>query len=407
MGLQSHCWSVSSRSAQQPQWQQHRDYQRCCAQLASADPLVTVREIGELTSALAAVAAGQAQVLQAGDCAESFLEIATEHIDAKLTVLHRLADQMAAGTGQEVVRVGRLGGQFAKPRTAAVEHVAGIPLSVFRGHMVNSADPSPDARVHDPRRMITAYAASAEVLRHLRADRDAREAREARDARDAVLAGSGLAAGPWSSHDALVLDYETNLVRSEQDTVFLGSTHLPWIGDRTRQPDAAHVQLLSAVANPVACKLGPSITLDDLRELCARLDPDRIPGRLTLIVRLGRKLIAERLPAIVATVRSGGHPVVWLSDPMHGNTLRGGDGVKTRLLADIIDEAVQFRRILHRGGAHPGGLHLEVAADEVTECLGGMVQDVGQLPVRYTTLCDPRLNPGQAALLLQSCYQGT
>jgi 3-deoxy-7-phosphoheptulonate synthase len=396
MGLESHRWPVQSRSAQQPQWQQHRDYQRCCALLASSPALVTVREIGELQSALAAVATGDAHVLQAGDCAESFLEIEPEHINAKLAVLHQLADQMAAGTGQEVLRIGRLGGQFAKPRTAAVEHIAGIPLSVFRGHMVNSPDPSPDARVHDPSRMITAYAASAEVLHQLRTDRVAR----------AGYAGSGLIAGPWSSHDALVLDYEASLVRSEQDTVFLGSTHLPWIGDRTRQPDAAHVRLLSAVANPVACKLGPSTTIDDLRELCARLDPDRIPGRLTLIVRLGKKVIAERLPAIVAAVRSGGHPVVWLSDPMHGNTLRGGNGVKTRLLADIIDEAVEFRRILRRGGAHPGGLHLEVAADDVTECLGGMVRDIDQLPNRYTTLCDPRLNPGQAAQLLQSCCQG-
>lgn len=396
IGLDSRRWQAQPSPVQQPQWQQHRDYQSCCAVLASSPALVTVREIGELRSGLAAVAAGDAQLLQAGDCAESFLEIGQEHINAKLAVLHHLADQLAAGTGQEVLRVGRLGGQFAKPRTAAVEHVAGIPLSVFRGHMVNSQEPSPDARVHDPRRMITAYAASAEVLHQLRADRAAR----------ATHAGSGLSAGPWSSHDALVIDYEANLVRSERDTVFLGSTHLPWIGDRTRQPHAFHVQLLSAVANPVACKIGPSITTDDLSALCARLDPDRIPGRLTLIVRLGKKVIAERLPAIVATVRSGGHPVVWLTDPMHGNTLRSGNGMKTRLLADIIDEAGEFRRILHRSGAHPGGLHLEVAAADVTECLGGMVRDIDQLPMRYTTLCDPRLNPDQAAQLLQSWYLG-
>jgi 3-deoxy-7-phosphoheptulonate synthase len=420
-GLESRrWWSEQTYAAQQPQWQQHRDYRSCCAALASSPALVTKREILELRSALAAVGAGDAQLMQAGDCAESFYETDEAHIQAKLTLLHQLADQLAAGTGQKVLRVGRLGGQFAKPRTSALEHVVGTPLPVFRGHMVNSEEPSLDSRAHDPRRMVTAYAASAEVLGHVRADRAAR----------AASAGRGLIDGPWSSHDALVIDYEANLVRSEQDMRFLGSTHLPWIGDRTRQPDAAHVQLLSGVANPVACKVGPSATIADLSELCARLDPDRMPGRLTLIVRLGKNAIAERLPSIVAAVRSQGHPVVWLSDPMHGNTLRvgnangngnghgnghgdgngngegNGNGMKTRLLADIIDEAAEFQRILRRSKAHLGGLHLEVAAGDVTECLGGAVRDTDHLLSRYTTLCDPRLNPDQAAELVRSWCQG-
>lgn len=384
-------------TAQQPQWRQHEHYHRCCEVLAAAPALVTMQEIRDLRSALAAVATGGAQVLQAGDCAESFGEIGERHTKAKLAALHQLADQLAAGSGQEVLRVGRLGGQFAKPRSAVVERVAGIPLPVFRGHMVNREEPSLAARAHDPRRMIAAYAASAEVLRQVTADRAARTA----------SAGGRLAAGPWSSHDALVIDYEANLVRSENGTSFLGSAHLPWIGDRTRQPGAAHVQLLSAVANPVACKIGPSVTLADLRELCARLDPGRIPGRLTLIVRLGKKATAERLPSIVSAVRSRGHHVVWLSDPMHGNTLRLGNGLKTRLLTDITDEAVEFARILRRGGAHPGGLHLETAAGNVTECIGGTVRDIDQLQMRYTTLCDPRLNPEQAAELLRNWCRKT
>jgi 3-deoxy-7-phosphoheptulonate synthase len=385
-------WPEQTYSAQQPQWRQHRHYRGCCALLASSPPLVTMRELGELQAAIARVAAGELQLLQAGDCAESFYETGKDHVDAKLALLHRLADQLAAGTGREVVRVGRLGGQFAKPRTADVEYVAGTALPVFRGHMVNSEVPSHESRAHDPHRMLVAYVASAEVLGQVRADRAAREA----------TPGLDLVTGPWSSHDALVIDYEANLVRSERDTRFLGSTHLPWIGDRTRQPDAAHVQLLSAVANPVACKIGPATSAAELSELCARLDPDRVPGRLTLIVRLGKTAIAEQLPSLVTSVRSQGHPVVWLSDPMHGNTIRTAAGLKTRLLTDVKAEATEFRRTMFRAGAHPGGLHLEVAVDDVTECLGGTVRAVDQLPDRYTTLCDPRLNPDQAAELVDS-----
>jgi 3-deoxy-7-phosphoheptulonate synthase len=386
-------WPEQAYSLQQPQWRQHEDYYSCCEKLASSPALVTMQEIGELQSAMAVVAAGDAQIMQAGDCAESLYEVDEAHTKAKLVMLHQLADQLAAGTGQQVLRVGRLGGQFAKPRTAAVEYAAGILLSVFRGHMVNCEEPSPEARAHDPRRMVAAYAASAEVLCQVRADRAAWPSGRA---------VSKFAAGPWSSHDALVIDYEANLVRSDRGIRFLGSTHLPWIGDRTRQVDAAHVQLLSAVANPVACKIGASTTIDELCELCARLDPDRIAGRLTLIVRLGKKAITEQLPSLVAAVRAQGHPVVWLSDPMHGNTFRVGNGVKTRLLTDIIDEAVGFARILRRSGAHPGGLHLETAVGDVTECLGGTVREVGHLAKQYTTLCDPRLNPEQAAELVQN-----
>lgn len=390
-------WPEQAYSLQQPQWRQHEDYDSCCATLASAPALVTLQEIGELQFAMAVVASGGAHILQAGDCAESLYEIDDAHTNAKLVMLHRLADQLAAGTGQPVLRVGRLGGQFAKPRTDAVEDTAGILLSVFRGHMVNCEEPSPQARAHDPRRMVAAYAASAKVLGQVRADRAARLS---------ARAVSKFGAGPWSSHDALVIDYEANLVRSDQGTRFLGSTHLPWIGDRTRQLDAAHVQLLSAVSNPVACKIGPSTSTGELRELCARLDPDRIAGRLTLIVRLGKMAVSEQLPALVAAVRAQGHPVVWLSDPMHGNTIRVGNGVKTRLLADILDEAVGFARILRRIGAHPAGLHLETAVGNVTECLGGTVLDAGHLQRRYTTLCDPRLNPEQAAELVQKwCLQ--
>lgn len=374
-----------TRAAQQPQWQSHPDYQEACATLACAPALVTAEEISELRTALAAVAAGDGQVLQAGDCAESFDEIGQEHVQLKLALLHQLADQLEAGGGHQVLRIGRLGGQFAKPRSAPVEAVAGTSLPVFRGHMVNSPEPTPAARVHDPRRMVRAHAASAAVLELLRADRAGRGSRTD---------------GPWSSHDALVLDYEANLVRSAHGRPILASTHLPWIGDRTRQPDSPHVRLLASVANPVAGKIGPTITVQDLCALCARLDPDRIPGRLTLIVRMGATAIAEHLPPLVAAVRCRGHPVVWLCDPMHGNTVHFGDNRKTRRLADIVAEAVEFRRILRRHGVHPGGLHAEIGAADITECLGGRISDTAQLATRYTTLCDPRLNPEQAAELV-------
>lgn len=377
-------------AAQQPDWADHPSYLDSCEALASCPALVAPEEIAELRSSLAAVAAGRALLLQAGDCAESFRETAERHTRAKLALLHRLADQLAAATGQTVVRVGRLGGQFAKPRSAPVENVGEVSLPSFRGHMVNSEEPTLQARSHDPRRMVTAYLVSAGVMARVRADRAERAAA-------AAAAGPGTVPdGPWSSHDALVLDYEANLVRPGPGGPFLGSTHLPWIGDRTRQPDSAHVRLLSSVANPVACKVGPSTSVEDLTRLCARLDPGRVPGRLTLIVRMGRSEITGLLPAMVAAVQSRGHPVVWLSDPMHGNTVRSG-GLKTRRLEDIIAEAAEFRRILERRGAHPGGLHVEVAAAPVTECIGGNVRGSADLTGCYTTLCDPRLNPEQSA----------
>jgi 3-deoxy-7-phosphoheptulonate synthase len=373
-------------AAQQPQWECHADHEECCAWLASAPALVSEPEIAEVRRALAAVAEGRALVFQAGDCAESFDEVDSPHVRAKLGLLHGLADELTMASGQHVLRVGRLGGQFAKPRSARTERVGERTLPVFRGHMVNSEEPAVRAREHDPHRMVEAYTASARVLRQVRVDRARR---------------AELPAGPWASHDALVMDYEANLVRSESGTRFLGSTHLPWIGERTRQPDAAHVRLLSTVANPVACKVGPDTDLGDLRALCDRLDPDRVPGRLTLIIRLGAGAVGELLPPIVDAVRAQGHPAVWLSDPMHGNTIRA-DGVKTRRLDDVIHEAVRSRRILRRHGVHPAGLHLEVAASDVTECLGGTVRDAGQLPECYTSLCDPRLNPAQARELLEN-----
>lgn len=374
-------------AAQQPQWADHPSYESSRAALASAPALVSVAELNELRRGLATVALGGAQVLQIGDCAESFYETDEVSVRAKLDLLHQLSDSLVEDSGQDVVRVGRLGGQFAKPRSQLLERVGDQTLAAFQGHLVNSEEPTVEDRRHDPRRMVEAYAASARVLDLVRADRTGRR--------------SEFPEGPWASHDALVVDYEAALVRVTEGTRFLASTHFPWIGDRTRNPESAQVHLLSVVDNPVACKVGPSITPESLRALCMRLDPDRLPGRLTLIVRLGIAAVEDVLPTLVRTVRMQGHPVVWLSDPMHGNTFKFGEGTKTRRLADMADEVTKFRKILRSHGAHPGGLHLETAVEDVTECIGGAVDDITRVQDRYTTLCDPRLNREQAAELVR------
>lgn len=380
-------------AAQQPNWRSHPDYLRTREQLALAAPLVSTSELAGLRHELAGVAAGGAVLLQVGDCAESFAECTPADVAAKLAVLHDLADGLAAGGAVPVVRIGRMGGQFAKPRSAAVERHQERELPAFRGHMINSELPTLSAREHDPERMLCAYRASEQVHRSLTADRAARRAA------GSVPDGGG----PWSSHEALVIDYEGSAIRTDPATgvCYLSSTHLPWVGERTRQPQSAHVRLLSSVHNPVGCKLGPTTRVADVVQLCGVLDPDRVPGRLVLIVRMGAAHIGQALPPIAAAVRRAGHPVIWVSDPMHGNTVRSTSGLKTRHLADIVAEATAFRSILERAGEHPAGLHLEVAVTEVTECVGGPVREA-MLPHRYATLCDPRLNPEQAQELLQS-----
>jgi 3-deoxy-7-phosphoheptulonate synthase len=244
--------------------------------------------------------------------------------------------------------------------------------------------------------MVWAYDASAEVQRALRSHREHN---------DRLPAGEG----PWSSHEALVIDYESRLIRQDPDTdeAYLSSTHLPWVGERTRDPGDAHVGMLSSVMNPVGCKIGPTADPDDILRVCEALDPAREPGRLVLIPRMGRDRILEALPRLVRHVANAGHPVVWLCDPMHGNTVTSRFGLKTRLLTDVITEAVRFRDVLQENRQHAAGLHIEVAADDVTECVGGSVASEDQLHRNYTSLCDPRLNPEQALELIEAWTKGT
>jgi 3-deoxy-7-phosphoheptulonate synthase len=380
---------------QQPHWHGHPEYSRVRRELMSVPPLVSVEELMALRQSVAAVAAGDARMLQIGDCAESLDECTDEHVFAKVEALDVLADNLENRTGQPVVRVGRMGGQFAKPRSRPIEWHDGTQLQVFRGHLVNSEVPTPEERRHNPLRMLWAYQASARVHDRLGRSRQRR----------AYENLGPLGSGPWSSHEALALDYETSLTRVDPTTgaTFLASTHLPWIGERTRDPDGAHVRLLASVENPIGCKIGPSADPAEVVRLCDRLDPLRVPGRLVLIPRMGRDAVEEALPAIVAAVRRRGHSVAWLCDPMHGNTRLTPNGVKTRYLSHILAESTAFRRVLERQGQHPGGLHLEVAAADVTECVGGLIENEELLGAHYTTLCDPRLNVGQAFQLLEAC----
>ena len=375
-------------AAQQPDWQDHPAYQEACQSLALAAPLVSAAEIRQMRDALSRLTTTRALLLQLGDCAESFHECTPRHTSKKLEVVDYLGDRFSEFTGQSVVRVGRMGGQFAKPRSQAVEGHGALSLPSFRGHMINSDIATPAARTANPRRMVWAYEASDRVQRVMRTYRQRH----------------GTTEGPWSSHEALVVDYESRLVRRDPDTdsLYLGSTHLPWVGERTRQPAGAHVALLASVDNPVGCKVGPNASPEEVLQICEELDPRREPGRLILIARMGRDRIQEALPPIVRRVADSGHPVIWLSDPMHGNTVKSGSGLKTRRLTDIIAEALWFRDIVEGNRQHAAGLHIEVAADDVTECVGGSVENEYELHRHYTSLCDPRLNPDQAVELLEA-----
>jgi 3-deoxy-7-phosphoheptulonate synthase len=379
--------------AQQPQWSAHPAYEPVRTALRDAAAMVTLADLDGLRQSLASVAMGNARLLQAGDCAESFYECTPERTDAKLTVLERVADCWELLGGLAVVRIGRIGGQFAKPRSSETERFKERDIPAFRGHLINSELPTLSARQHDPRRMLWAYEASARVLERLAERRKSH----------APLAGF-LERGPWSSHEALVLDYEMCMLREDpaSGTAYLASTHLPWVGLRTHQPHLPHVQLLARVANPVGCKIGPETSPETTLQLCAALDPDRVPGRLVLIVRMGAGRIEEALPDLVAAVRKAGHPVVWLSDPMHGNTVLTPTGHKTRHLSQIEAEVRAFGRVIERAGMPAGGLHLEMAATDVTECVGGPVRSEADVPTRYLSLCDPRLNPEQAVRVLSA-----
>jgi 3-deoxy-7-phosphoheptulonate synthase len=402
-------------------------------QLAQLPPLVFAGEARLLTTALAQVAEGRAFLLQAGDCAESFTDFSADSIRDKLKVILQMAVVLTYGSGVHVVKLGRIAGQFAKPRSSPTERVGDLELPSFRGHLVNDDAPTAEARVPDPDRLVAGYHQAASTLNLLRAFTTGGFAdlsqvhvwnqqfvsTSAEGRRYEAIAGEidramrfMKACGVdlegdanlrqvdfWTSHEALILGYEEALTRRDSLTGrwYDCSAHLPWVGERTRQPDGAHVEFLAGVSNPVGAKIGPDASPDDVVELCRRLDPDRQAGRLTLIARMGASRVEALLPPLIRAVRDEGHPVVWVCDPMHGNTFVSGDGRKTRHFDDVLGEIGAFFDACRREGTWPGGVHVELTGDNVTECLGGAEEILEeQLANRYTTTCDPRLNARQS-----------
>jgi len=430
-------WSAASwrkfPAEQQPVWPEADALKQAEAQLATLPPLVFAGEARRLTSQLADVANGKAFLLQAGDCAESFADFSADSIRDKLKIILQMAVALTYAAGVPVVKVGRIAGQFAKPRSNSTERIGDVELDVFRGHMVNDDAFEADARRPDPARLVAAYHQSASTLNLLRAFtkggfadlsqvhrwnqqfvatsaeglRYERVASEIdRALRFMAACGIDLVAEDglhqvdfWTSHDALILPYEEALTRQDSlsDDWIDCSAHMLWIGERTRQIDGAHVEFMTGIINPVAVKIGPNCTPAEALALCDRLNPERTPGRMTLITRFGASQVEALLPPLVRAVAASGHPVVWACDPMHGNTFASEGGRKTRRFDDILSELRSFFRVHHDEGTWPGGVHVELTGDDVTECLGGAEEIFeGDLGARYTTTCDPRLNARQS-----------
>ncbi len=430
-------WSAASwrqfTAAQQPVWPDADALKLAEAQLSTVPPLVFAGEARRLTSQLADVAYGNAFLLQAGDCAESFADFTADSIRDKLKIILQMAVALTYAAGVPVVKVGRIAGQFGKPRSSDTERIGDVELPSFRGHIVSDDAFDAEARRPDPSRLVRAYQQSASTLNLLRAftkggfadlsqvhqwnqefvasSTEGRRYEQVASEIDRALrfmeaCGIDLGAEEglhevdfWTSHDALILPYEECLTRQDSLTGdwYDCSAHFLWIGERTRRLDGAHVEFLSGVHNPIGVKVGPDCTPAETVALCERLNPDRLPGRLTLITRFGGDRIGDLLPPILRAVESVGHPVVWACDPMHGNTFTSESGRKTRRFDVILSELRTFFQVHREEGTWPGGVHVELTGDDVTECLGGSEEIFeGDLGARYTTTCDPRLNARQS-----------
>jgi 3-deoxy-7-phosphoheptulonate synthase len=420
-------------AAQQPAWPDDGALQAVLKQLATLPPLVFAGEARLLTDALAQVADGRAFLLQAGDCAESFDDFSADGIRDRLKVILQMAIVLSYSAGVPTVKVGRIAGQFAKPRSSDVERIGDVELPSFRGHIVNDSAHTAAARMPDPDRLLQAYHQSASTLNLLRAfvkggfadlsrvhqwnqefvasSREGqRYERLAEDIDRALrfMRACGIASETqpslhevdfFTSHEALILGYEEALTRQDSLTGrwYDCSAHMLWIGERTRQLDGAHIEFLRGVGNPLGCKLGPTATAEEALDLCEVLNPERVPGRLTLISRMGADAVEDRLRPLLAAVRDAGHPVVWACDPMHGNTFTSEGGKKTRHLDRVLAEIAGFFAAHRAEGTWPGGVHVELTGDDVTECLGGAEEILdADLDDRYETMCDPRLNGRQS-----------
>jgi 3-deoxy-7-phosphoheptulonate synthase len=429
--------------AQQPEWPDQARVRVAAAELARQPPLVFAGECDQLKARLAAVATGEAFVLQGGDCAETFAGSTADAVRTRLETLLQMAVVLTYAASVPVVKIGRMAGQFAKPRSRPTESRDGVELPAYRGEAVNGFDFTADARRPDPARLLQAYQCAAVTLNLCRAFTnggyaDLREvhawnqdfvAQSPAGRRYEQLAGEidralsfmkACGADPeelhgvelYSSHEGLLLEYEHALTRIDgrSELPYDLSAHLLWIGERTRDLEGAHVEFFRHVRNPIAVKLGPAASPDDALSLIERLNPDGEPGRLAFITRLGATKIRDLLPPLVERVAQLGSPVTWICDPMHGNTFEAPSGHKTRRLDHVLDEVAGFFEVHRALGTHPGGIHVEFTGDDVTECIGGGHEIVeGDLHQRYETVCDPRLNRRQAldlAFTVAEMYRG-
>ena len=429
-------WSTSSwRSkprVQMPDYPDQAALQAVEAQLARYPVLVFAGEARRLKKHLAAAGRGEAFLLQGGDCAESFEQFSSDAIRDTFKVMLQMAIVLTHGAKVPVIKLGRMAGQFAKPRSAPTETVDGVELPSYRGDIINDLAFNEAARIPDPQKMLRAYTQAAATLNLLRAfstggyadvhqvhgwtlgftdDEKAEKYREiANRISDTLdfMAAAGVTAETahtlqsvefYTSHEALLLEYEEALCRRDSQTGkwLAGSGHMIWIGDRTRQPDGAHVEFASGVQNPIGLKCGPSMTSDDLKRLMAKLNPENEGGRLTLISRFGAGQVGDHLPRLIKTVQEEGANVVWTCDAMHGNTIKSSTGYKTRPFDSVLREVHEFFAVHNAEGSVPGGVHFEMTGQDVTECTGGVraVSDE-DLSDRYHTACDPRLNASQS-----------
>lgn len=416
-------------AAQQPTWPDADQLEQVRQTLAKYPPLVFAGEVDILKDRIAQAAAGKAFLLQGGDCAETFADATADRIRNRVKTLLQMAVVLTYGASMPVIKMGRMAGQFAKPRSSDTETREELTLPAYRGDAVNGYDFTTESRTPDPKRLLQAYNTSASTLNLIRAftmggfadlrsvhewnkgftDNPANSRYEvmAREIDKAIkfMAACGANFSElrttefYTSHEGLLFDYERPMTRidSRTGTPYDTSAHFIWIGERTRQLDGAHVDFLSRVRNPLGVKLGPSTSVDDVMALIEKLDPNREPGRLTFITRMGTGMIREALPKLVEAVKDSGAQPLWITDPMHGNGITTKNGYKSRRFDDVMDEVKGFFEVHRALGTFPGGVHVELTGDDVAECLGGSEHiDEKTLESRYESLCDPRLNHSQS-----------